>query len=85
MAVETLLTLIIAAVPSVVAICAIIVAVLKVIKKFEETRKAVLDAKEYQELKKELEIAHAENRELKKKINTLLSRVERIIRPPTEE
>lgn len=81
---ELLLILIIAAVPSVVAICAIIVAVLKVIKKFEETRKAVLDAKEYQELKQELEIAHAENRELKKKLNTLLSRVERIIRPEEE-
>lgn len=81
---ELLLTLIIAAVPSIVAICAIIVAVLKVIKKFEETRKAVLDAKEYQELKKELEIAHAENREIKKKLNTLLSRVERIIRPEEE-
>lgn len=81
---ELLLTLIIAAVPSIVAICASIIAALRTIRKFEETRKAVIDTKEYQDLKKELEIAHAENREIKKKLNTLLSRVERIIRPEEE-
>ena len=88
---ETIITLIVAAAPSLASIIGIIISVVKMIKeskvsnqqvidKFEETRQAVMDSKQYDELKKQLEIAHAENRELKKKLNELLTKIDRVVR-----
>lgn len=47
---------------------------------FEKVRQEVLDTKEYEELKSQLLIAHQENRELKKKINELLTKIDHIKR-----
>lgn len=93
---ELLITLIVAAAPAVVAIIGIITAVVKLIKagkisnqevidKFEETREAVMNTKEYEHLKLELQLAHAENRELKKLIKELLTKIDRVTRPEEEE
>jgi tripartite-type tricarboxylate transporter receptor subunit TctC len=88
---ETIITLIVAAAPSLIAIISIISAMIKliaagktnsdeVIDKLEETTKAVLDTKEYETLKLELQMAHAENRAIKKQINELLTKIDRIVR-----
>lgn len=88
---ETIITVIAAAAPSIVSIIGVIVSVIKMIReskisnkevidKFEETRQAVMDSKQYDELKAQLEISHAENRELKKKLNELLTKIDRIAR-----
>lgn len=88
---ETLLTLIMAASPSIVAIISIITAVVKlkkagkisnqeVIDKFEETRKAVMDTKQFKALKIELQMAHAENRQLRNAIKELLTKVDKVVR-----
>ena len=93
---ETLITLIVAAAPSLVAILGIVTAVVKLIKtgkinnqeivdKFEETRQAVMDTKQYEDLKLELQAAHAENRQLKQKINELLTVIDRVVRKDEEE
>lgn len=96
MTLEILITLIVAAAPSVIAIISTICSVVKMIKagkvsnqevidKFEETRKAVMDTKQYEDLKFELQLAHAESRELKKQIKELLTKIDRVIRPEEEE
>lgn len=88
---ELLITLIAAAAPSIIAILGIVTAVIKCIKsgkisnqevidKFEETRMAVMNTKEYEGLKLELQQAHAENRELKKQINELLTKIDKVVR-----
>lgn len=88
---ELLITLIAAAAPSIIAILGIVTAVIKcvrsgkasnkeVIDKFEETRQAVMNTKEYESLKIELQQAHAENRELKKQIKQLLTKIDRVVR-----
>lgn len=88
---ELLITLIMAAAPSIIAILGIIAAVIKcinagkasnkeVIDKFEETRQAVMNTKEYENLKLELQLAHAENRALKKQINELLTKIDKVVR-----
>lgn len=93
---ETIYLAIVAAAPSIVAIISIIAAIIKMIRangksaqdvidKFEETRQAVLDTKEYETLKNELRMAHAENREIKKLIKELLTKIDRIERPEEKE
>ena len=93
---ETLITLIVAAAPSLIAIISIITAVIKMIKtgkvsnqeivdKFEETRQAVLDTKQYEDLKLELKRAHMENLELKKQIKELLTTIDKVVREEEEE
>lgn len=88
---ELLVTLIAAAAPSLIAILGIVAAVIKCIKagntsnqkvidKFEETRQAVMNTKEYESLKLELQQAHAENRELKLQINQLLTKIDKVVR-----
>ena len=88
---ETIITVIAAAAPSLTAIIGIIISVIKMIReskvsnqqvidKFEETRQAVMDSKQYDELKKQLEIAHQENRDLRKKLNELLTKIDRVVR-----
>lgn len=92
---ELLITLILATSPSIIAILGIITAVVKCVKagkvsnqevidKFEETRKAVMNTKEYENLKLELQMAHAENRALKKQINELLTKIDKVVRPEEE-
>lgn len=88
---ELLITLIVAAAPSIIAILSIVAAVVKCIKagktsnqevidKFEETRQAVMNTKEYESLKLELQQAHAENRALKKQISQLLTAIDKVVR-----
>ena len=78
--IETIILAIVAAAPSLVAIGSIIAAVCKLVKGFNELKSEVVKTKEYDEVKKELAVAHAENRELKKKLNELLTAIDRIKR-----
>lgn len=88
---EQIMTVIVAAAPSITAIIGIVLAILKgikstsdtgekVITKFEELRKEVFNTKEYEALKDQLLLAHKENRELKKKLNELLTKIDKIQR-----
>lgn len=52
----------------------------EIVDKFELVRKEVMDTKQYEELKDQLLIAHQENRELKKQINELLTKIDHIAR-----
>ena len=88
---EQIMTTIIAAAPAITALVGIITACLKlknsdkeVINKFEEVRQEIFNTKEYEALKAELKIAHQENRELKKKINELLTVIDRVARKEEE-
>lgn len=88
---EQIMTVIVAAAPAVTALIGIIGAVCKlknsdkvVIDKFEEVRQEIFNTKEYEALKAELKIAHQENRELKKKINELLTVIDRVARKEEE-
>lgn len=88
---EQIMTIIVAAAPAATALIGIIGAVVKlknsdkvVIDKFEEVRQEIFNTKEYEALKAELKIAHQENRELKKKINELLTKIDRIARKEEE-
>ena len=89
--IDEIYALIIAATPSITAIVGIVFAIVKGIKnskttskdiidKFEEMREEVLNTKEYSDLKAQLKLAHQENYELKKKLNELLTKIDRIQR-----
>lgn len=89
--IETIIMAILAAAPALTAIIGIIAAVIKLINsgkntngqlltKFEEVRTEVMNTKEYEALKEELKLTHQENRELKKKINELLTKIDRVAR-----
>lgn len=86
---EQIMTIIVAAAPSITAIIGIVAAVVKgirsnkatsqdVIDKFEEVRMEIFNTKEYSELKSQLLLAHQENYELKRKINELLTKIDHI-------
>lgn len=86
---EQIYTTIIAALPSIVAVVTSIISVVKLIKnnrvsnqevfdKFEETRQAVLDTKEMEELKRLYVASLEENRELKKLLKKLLTQMTKI-------
>ena len=88
---EQIMTIVVAAAPSLTAIIGIVAAVVKgvksnkatskdVIDKFEEVRQEIFNTKEYSDLKNQLTLAHQENRELKKKINELLTKIDHIQR-----
>ena len=88
---EQVMTVVVAAAPSITAIIGIIVAVIKGIKntsatgkevmdKFESLREEVLNTKEYEALKEQYLISLKENRALKKTINELLVKIDRIQR-----
>ena len=92
---EQIMTIIVAAAPSLTAIIGIVAAVIKGIKsnkatsqtvvdKFEEVRQEIFNTKEYSDLKNQLTLAHQENRELKKKINELLTKIDHIQRKEDE-
>lgn len=78
--IETVVLAVLAACPAVVSIAGIIVAVCKLLKAFKELKEEVTKTKEFEELKNQLFIAHAENREIKKKLNELLTAIDRIKR-----
>ena len=77
---ETIILAIIAIAPSVVAIAGIFTAVSKFIKAITELKAEVTKTKEYDEVKAQLAIAHQENVELKKKLNELLTAIDKIKR-----
>ena len=88
---EQIMAIIVAAAPSLTAIIGIVTAIVKsiksnkdtskeVINKFEEVRQEIINKKEYSELKDQLKIAHQENYELKKKLNELLTKIDKIDR-----
>lgn len=92
---EQIMAVIVAAAPSITAIVGIVAAVLKgiksnkatsqdVIDKFEEVRQEIFNTKEYSDLKNQLTLAHQENRELKKKLNELLTKIDKIDRSKEE-
>ena len=89
--IDEIYALIIATAPSITAIVGIVFAIVKgirnnkttskdIIDKFEEMREEVLNTKEYSDLKAQLKLAHQENYELKKKLNELLTKIDRIQR-----
>lgn len=91
MTIETIYAAILSAAPALVSIIGIITALIKMkgaqnlkfgemMNRFEELREEVHDSKEYDELKRQLLISHQENRELKKKINELLTKIDHIRR-----
>ena len=84
------------AVPAITAVVGIFVAMIKgmrsnksnsddVIAKFEEVRKEIYNTKEYSELKDQLVKVHKENYELKKTINRLLEKVDKLQEEKTPE
>lgn len=92
---EQIMAIVVAAAPSITAIVGIVAAVIKgiksnkatsqdVINKFEEVRQEIFNTKEYSDLKNQLNLAHQENRELKKKLNELLTKIDRIDRSKEE-
>lgn len=88
---EQIMTVIVASAPSLTAIIGVVVAVLKGIKsnkstnqelinKFETVKAEVIKTKEYEALKDQLLLVHRENVELKKKLNELLTKIDKIKR-----
>lgn len=88
---EQVMTIVVAAAPSITAIIGIIFAVIKGIKsttatgkevmdKFESLREEVLNTKEYEALKEQYLASLKENKALKKSINELLVKIDRIQR-----
>ena len=88
---ETISGLFIAAAPAITAVIGIIAAVKKcitthadkskeVMNELIELKKEVKDSKEYDNLKDQLTIVHQENVVLKKKINELLTKIDRVAR-----
>lgn len=80
---ETVVTLILSLAPPITAVFSIAIAVYNLIKKtktdkeelinaFDSLKEQVVDSKQFEELKKQLEIAHLENYELKVKLEEFL-------------
>lgn len=91
MGIEQIMQIIVAAAPSLTAIIGIVAAAVKLIKsgkatnkevinKFEEVRQEIFNTKEYSELKDQLLITQKENYELKKKLNELLTKIDKVHR-----
>lgn len=89
--ITTILTYVTAFGPALIAIGGIIKAVCTLIKSnkatsgevittLQELKESVLNTKEYEELKDQLCIAHAENAVLKKQLNELLTKIDHIVR-----
>lgn len=88
---EQIMAIVVAAAPSLTAIIGIVAAVVKgiktskttsqqVIDKFEEVRQEIFNTKEYTDLKNQFKLVQAENCELKKKLNLLLTKIDKIDR-----
>lgn len=82
--IETVILALIAAAPAITAIAGIVIAVTKLVKAFNDLKKEVVNTKQFDELKTELNAAHQENRELKKKLNQLLTKIDHIQRKEDE-
>ena len=78
--IETVFLAVVAAAPALVSIAGVIAAVCKFLKSFKELKEEVTKTKEFEDLKNELRVAHAENREIKKKLNELLTAMDRVKR-----
>lgn len=88
---EQIMSVVVAAAPALASIIGIVAAVFKnksitsqVVDKFEEVRQEIFNTKEYSDLKNQLLIAHQENYELKKKLNELLTKIDKIDRSREE-
>lgn len=75
---EQIPVLIAAVMPSIMAILSIIVAVVKMLKKFNELKEDVKQAKEYDELKKQFKLIVDENYKLKKVMHTLVCKIDKL-------
>lgn len=82
--IETITLALIAAAPAITAIAGIVLAVTKLVNAFNDLKAEVVNTKEFEELKVQLNISHAENRELKKKLNQLLTKIDHIQRKEDE-
>lgn len=71
-------SLLIASIPSLVNIIAIVTFAAKAFNQIKEIKKEVVKTQEFEELKRQLKIAHAENVELQKRVKELLEVVTRI-------
>lgn len=89
--VELITTVIVTSAPAMASIIGCVTAFLKIKKNnqasnseilecFNDVKVEVMKTKEYEALKRELLIAHEENRALKKQINTLLTKIDKIAR-----
>ena len=83
-----IITLITASAPAITAIAGCAVSFVKskkflnknVIDKFEEVKQEVINTKQYDELKKQLIVAHQENAILRRKLNELLTKIDNVDR-----
>lgn len=82
--IETVTLALIAAAPAITAIAGIVLAVTKLVKSFNDLKSEVVNTKQFDELKVELSTSHQENRELKKKLNELLTKCDRLARRDDE-
>lgn len=82
--IETVILALIAAAPAITAVAGIVIAVTKLVKAFNDLKAEVVNTKQFEELKVELNAAHQENRELKKKLNQLLTKIDHIQRKEDE-
>lgn len=80
MTTEQIIRLVISVCPSVIAIVTTVGVVLRVIKDFKDLKKQVTDMKSVEELNVKAGLVLQENYELKKKINELLTKIDRIER-----
>lgn len=77
---ETILLAIFAAAPALTSIVGILAAIKSFIKSINELKTEVTKTKEYDEVKAQLAVAHQENVELKRKLNELLTAIDKIKR-----
>ena len=87
MIMSNLMAIVVAAAPALASIIGIVAAVIKnknitaeVIDEFAKVREEVANTKEYTDVKNQLKIVYQENIELKKKLNELLTKIDKIDR-----
>lgn len=84
---EQIMSIIVAAAPAITAVVGCIITFLKnkttcqgVVDKFEEVRTEIFNTKEYTDLKEQLKHVYQENYELKKTLNELLTKIDKVQR-----
>lgn len=91
MSFEQIMSIFVAVAPAVTAVVGVVTAVIKCLKSnenlhsdvkaaLEGIKDEIVNTKEYTEVKSQLLLVHSENLELKKKINELLTKIDRIYR-----
>lgn len=78
-------SIIISVAPAVTAILGIVAVALKILSRFKELKKQVDKATDTQELKAALAQAHQENLELKKQVNKLINKIDKIYVPQSKQ